>query len=71
MDWIYLILSFFLSILFLLTLVSNYDNDINLYLVASIMSFIMYSYKQSFRLCGFLLVILFIYLIKKNYLRTN
>lgn len=38
----------------------------NMYLVASMMSAIIYSYKESFRLCGFLIVILFIYILKKK-----
>ena len=40
--------------------------DSKIYLFASIMSFILYSYHKSFRLCGFLLVILFLYFFKKK-----
>jgi predicted branched-subunit amino acid permease len=73
-DYAYISLSFLLSIMFLVILLSKNNEDellynSNIYLLASLMSFILYSYHKSFRLCGFLLVILFMYFIKKNYLR--
>jgi len=73
-DYAYIFLSFLLSVMFLVILFSTNNNedllyDSKIYLFASIMSFILYSYHKSFRLCGFLLVILFLYFYKKNYLR--
>jgi hypothetical protein len=73
-DYTYIALSFLLSVMFLVILFStNNEDDLlydsQIYLFASIISFILYSYHKSFRLCGFLLIILFMYFFKKNYLR--
>ena len=73
-DWNYMFLSFILSVLFLITLFTNFSTDSedkllynsNIYLLAFLLSLIMYSYHKSIKLCGFLLVILAIYIIKKN-----
>lgn len=73
-DWSFIFLSFILCILFLITLFTDFSTDSedkllynsNIYLLAFIISLIMYSYHKSIKLCGFLLVILAIYIIKKN-----
>jgi len=70
-DYIFILLSFFLSVMFLVILFSkNNEDDLlfnsKIYLYASIMSFILYSYHKSFRLCAFLLVILFLYFLRKT-----
>jgi len=70
-DYVYILLLFFLSIMFLAILFSKNNEDellydSKIYLIASIMSFILYTYHKSFRLCGYLLIILFMYIIKKS-----
>lgn len=70
-DYGYIFLSFLLSVMFLVILFGKNNEDAllydsKIYLFASIMSFILYSYHKSFRLCGFLLVILFLYFFKKK-----
>ena len=65
MDWIYVILAFALSTVFINLSLNLEYNDVNLYLLSTIMSLIFHNYKSTFRLCGFLLIILFIYFIRK------
>jgi hypothetical protein len=74
-DYLYILLAFVLSIIFFVLLLSkknsNEDDlfsDYNIYFYASILSFIIYSYKKSFRLCGFVIIILIIYFLRKKIL---
>ena len=65
MDWLYVILAFALSTIFINLSLNLEYNDVNLYLISTIMSLVFHKYKSTFRLCGFLLIILFIYFIRK------
>lgn len=74
-DYLYILLAFLLSVIFFVLLLtkknSNEDDllyDYNIYFYASILSFIIYSYQKSFRLCQFLIVILIIYFLRKKIL---
>ena len=74
-DYLYILMAFILSVIFFVLLLakknSNEDDllyDYNIYFYASILSFIIYSYHKSFRLCGFLIIILIIYFLRKKIL---
>jgi len=65
MDWMYIILSFLLSIIFWSLVLDLPLDNLNIYLLAMIMTLIFNKYRTFFRLCIFILIILFIYFIKK------
>jgi hypothetical protein len=74
-DYLYILLAFALSVTFFILLLakknSNEDDllyDYNIYFYASILSFIIYSYQKSFRLCRFLIIILIIYFLRNKIL---
>jgi hypothetical protein len=74
-DYLYIFLAFVLSVIFFVLLLakknSNEDDllyDYNIYFYASILSFIIYSYQKSFRLCGFVIIILIIYFLRNKIL---
>ena len=74
-DYLYILMAFILSVIFFVLLLakknSNEDDllyDYNIYFYASILSFIIYSYHKSFRLCRFLIIILIIYFLRKKIL---
>jgi len=74
-DYLYILLAFILSVIFFVLILakknSNEDDllyDYNIYFYASILSFIIYSYQKSFRLCGFLIIILIIYFLRNKIL---
>jgi len=61
----YIILSFLLSIIFWSLVLDLPLDNLNIYLLAMIMTLIFNKYRTFFRLCIFILIILFIYFIKK------
>ena len=65
MDWMYIILAFVLSIIFWSLVLDLPSDNVNIYLLAMIMTLIFNKYRTFFRLCIFILIILFIYFIKK------
>jgi hypothetical protein len=67
----YLFFAFILSYMFFNLYFSDGRNtdliyDGNIFLYASIVSFLLYTYQESFRLCGITLILIIYYILKKK-----
>jgi hypothetical protein len=67
----YLFFAFILSYMFFNLYFSDDRNtdlilDGNIFLYASIASFLLYTYQESFRLCGIILIVIIFYILKKK-----
>ena len=73
-NFVYLFFAFILSYMFY-NIYFLSDTDIiyngNIFLYAAVTSLVLYTYQESIRLCGVILMIIIFYIIKKNMSYNN